>query len=178
MKRSFFLMTVLVFIMTSCSVKVTKESTLKYTFNSVESATTLDGLANALFNKITGKDVNALKAIQPTPAIAKVIAPDPTNGLSDDEIQKRLLTPMFEKVDQNIENIRASLKDNKLDIDNTKLIEIKHFPDDAMGSIEVGSIHMENKNFLAKVPFTFIIHENRYYMLEILMSSDAFQEKL
>lgn len=135
----------------------------------------LDSLGNALNNEIIKKD-KSLNRFQPTVAIAKNIAPQQTENLSDEDIQAKLLQPMFERLETNLNNIQESLDKHNLSSSDTKLKEVKHYPEDRMANLEVGSLELTNNGFGASIPFTFYMKDGKIYLFEILNSVGVFKE--
>lgn len=135
----------------------------------------LKEVGDRLLRAIQGEN-DALDGFAPDVAFAKVLAPKETKDLSDQAIEDQLLSGLKSRLASNIETLANDAKNKRIDVESLIVESITEEPSTDPPLVpRVVSIKLSNKEWKASVPLTFVKHEGRIYVFEILNSVDIFK---
>ena len=162
-------------ILLLCSVILIQCSASKTTteVQTHQSEPSMTDLCIMLVDVIKSNDTKYLSTYFPDVAIARILSPEETKGLSDSEITKNMLQPLQTRFEKNISNLRAGVESNKLEYSDPSYESFKlEASDDPPLVPRVLSITAKAKGLTGNIPVTYIEHEDRIYLFEILISTN------
>lgn len=135
----------------------------------------LDRAAHHVVESLKTGEYGPVLEFMPDYAMARIITPENTNQLTDEEIQSQMLTPVKQRFAENLEKIRQAIiarghNTTRVSLSGREL----HPSEDPPLVPRVMTLKFRAGNETASVPVTYLVHEGRVYLFEILKTTGVF----
>lgn len=135
-------------------------------------------VGNDFLKLLRDADSDAFDEYKADLKMVKLLAPGAAEGKSDQELTESMLKPMFARFDKNLEKLRSGLDENGIDPDKLNLtgvfIEASDAPESAPRAF---NMHFESGDYLAKIPVSYLVREDKVYIFEILFSTNVWKKQ-
>jgi hypothetical protein len=135
----------------------------------------LFGLCYAFTNTVATNDFGHIGHYFPNAEVARQLSPKETGGMTDEDIEKNLLAPLRERLEANVENLRRDAEKKGLEYSHIAMIreELQPRENESM-PVDVVTILLGSDRITGTVPVTFSEIDGKFYIFEVLFTTDIF----
>jgi hypothetical protein len=139
-------------------------------------AASLEEVADIFVQAAAKGSVEDLKIYFPDVALARLLSPEKSATQTDKKIEEEMLAPLVARFTQNIMAIHDQIESAGIPFDEVSLIgtQIEPSKDPALVP-RVLTIVLGTNQRSAKVPVTYLELDGRFYLFEILFTSNLFK---
>ncbi|MCB9262426.1 MAG: hypothetical protein H6607_08640 [Flavobacteriales bacterium] len=132
-------------------------------------------VGNAFLSSLKNGNTNSLKPFMADVSVAKTLSPKETKGMTDKEIENKMLTSLHARFDDNFNKLIAAAKENKVDLAPLRLLNcIYHETTDPQTVPRALTIEIGTSTAKYSIPVTVINLANKTYIFEILKTTGVF----
>ena len=147
------------------------------TVQSGETVQTMEAVAEALLKAVQGNS-SSFKKYLPDAAFARVLSPKETEGMTDKVIESQMLSGLTTRLEDNVNNLKNDMSAKRINSSSVSIESVKEEPSTDPPLVpRVVSVRLANDAWKASVPVTYVRHDDKIYVFEILNSVDLFKKK-
>lgn len=136
----------------------------------------LDRAAHHVVESLKTGEYESVLEFMPDYAMARILSPENTNTLSDQEIESQMLTPVKQRFADNLEKIRQAVVGRGHNITSVSLAHRElHVSEDPPLVPRVMTLSLKAGSETASFPITYLVYEGRVYLFEILKTTGIFK---
>lgn len=180
----YFLIIASAVLLSACSVKKSKTSTdtskeVEVAAQAPKAIVVDDGLtkvAETFAKAVIDINPGLLNQFAPTTSLARFLSPTATATMSDEQIEKEMLLDLKTVFELNLEKIQTAIESNNVDRATFKYESYNYYEtEDPVTSPRVLEVNFLNGNNEVHVPITVLKHEGKWYVFEILNTTNLFK---